>query len=165
MQKGNLKNNDCLLVPRKVQKSLIIQITKNKASQVKLIPNFAELLHEVKLPSAEKCFLIEDGDKKYIERWIKDGELSCELDILFQWINTEYKLKKKHLDHEERKLAEEIKKRFPLEQWRVIKIFSEHQRKYRYYKKAVEDVKNRTTPRMNEQAIMTIFSPGWGINT
>ena len=53
----------------------------------------------------------------------------------------EYKLKKKHLTQEERKIAEEVKKRFPLEQWRVIKIFSDHQRKYRYYKKAIEDEK------------------------
>ena len=73
--------------------------------------------------------------------------------------------KKKNLNNEEIQLAEEVIKRFPLDQWRVIKIFSDHQRKYRYYKKAIEDVKSRTTPRMNEQTIMTIFSPGWGINT
>ena len=132
---------------------------------MKLIPNFAELLHEVKLPSPEKCFLIEDGDEKYIERWIKNGELTCELEKLFEWINLEYKLKRNNLNNKERQVAEDIRRRFPVEQWRVIKIFSEHQKKYRYYKKAVEDVKNRTTPRMNEQAIMTIFSPGWGINT
>ena len=132
---------------------------------MKLIPNFAELLHEIKLPSPEKCFLIELGDEKYINRWIKNGEIICELEMLFEWLNEEYKLKKKDLTHEERKLAEKIKKRFPVEHWRVIKIFSDHQRKYRYYKKAVEDVKNRTTPRMNGQAIMTVFSPIWGINT
>ncbi|WP_269625115.1 hypothetical protein [Prochlorococcus marinus] len=132
---------------------------------MKLIPNFAELLHKIKLPSAEKCFFIEDGDEKYIEKWMKNGEITCELEQLFEWINIEYKLKKKNPNHEEKQLAQEIKKRFPVEQWRVIKIFSDHQRKYRYYKKAIEDVKRRTTPRMNEQAIMTIFSPGWGINT
>ena len=132
---------------------------------MKLIPNFAELLHEIKLPSPEKCFLIETGDETYIRKWISDGEISCKLETLFEWLNEEYKLKKKNLNPEERELAEEIKTRFPVEQWRVIKLFSDHQRKYRYYKKAVEDVKNRTTPRMNEQAIMTIFSPGWGINT
>ena len=132
---------------------------------MKLIPNFAELLHEVKLPSAEKCFFIEDGDEKYIQKWLKDGEITCELDKLFEWINDEYKLKKKDLNHKERHLAEEVKKRFPTNHWRVIKIFSDHQKKYRYYKKAIEDVKSRTTPRMNEQAIMTIFSPDWGINT
>tara|TARA_B100001029_G_C14657948_1_gene232852 strand:- start:58 stop:429 length:372 start_codon:yes stop_codon:yes gene_type:complete len=123
------------------------------------------LLHEVKLPSPEKCFLIEIGDKKYIEKWIVNGELSCELEKLFEWINSEYKLNKKNLNHKESKIAEEVKKRFPIEQWRVIKIFSDHQRKYRYYKKAVEDVKSRTSPRMSEQAIMTIFSPGWSTNT
>ena len=110
-------------------------------------------------------FFIEKGDEKYIKKWIKNGELTCELEQLFEWINIEYKLKKKKLNHEQRQLAEEVKKRFPTEKWRVIKIFSEHQRKYRYYKKAIEDVKSRTTPRMNEQAITTIFSPSWSINT
>ena len=132
---------------------------------VKLIPNFAELLHEIKLPSPEKCFVIEDGDEYYISRWVENGEITCELEKLFEWINSEYKLKKKKLNNEERKLAEEINRRFPIEKWRVIKVFSDHQRKYRYYKKAIEDVKRRTSPRMSEQAIMTIFSPGWGINT
>ena len=131
---------------------------------MKLIPNFADLLHKVKLPRPEKCFLIELGDEEYIEKWIKNGEMACELEELFEWINTEYKLKKEHLTHEERKIAEEAKKRFPLKQWRVIKIFSDHQRKYRYYKKAVEDVKKQP-PRMNEQEIMTIYSLGRGINT
>ena len=132
---------------------------------MRLIPNFAELLHEIKLPSAEKCFIVENGDEKYIYKWIKNGEITCELEILFEWLNDEYKLKKNNLNQIEKKIAEEIKTRFPLEHWRVIKIFSEHQRKYRYYKRAIEDVKSRTTPRMNEQTIMTIFSPGWGINT
>ncbi len=132
---------------------------------MKLIPNFAELLHEIKLPSAEKCFLIEDGDEKYINEWIKDGEITCELENLFEWINIEYKTKKKNLNYEEKLLAEEVKKRFPIDQWRVIKIFSDHQKKYRYYKKAIEDVKSRTTPRMSAEAIITILSPGWSINT
>ena len=132
---------------------------------MRLITNFAELLHEIKLPSPEKCFIIEYGDEKYIGKWIKNGQISCELEKLFEWLNKEYKLKKKDLSQEEESIAKEVKKRFPVEQWRVIKIFSDHQRKYRYYKKAIEDVKSRTSPRMNEQAIMTIFSPGWGINT
>ena len=132
---------------------------------MRLIPNFAELLHEIKLPSPEKCFLIEDGDEKYIAKWIKDGKISCKLETLFEWINEKYKLKNKDLNHEEKEIAQEIKKRFPVDKWRTIKIFSDHQKKYRYYKKAIEDAKSRTSPRMNEQAIMTIFSPGWSINT
>ncbi len=132
---------------------------------MRLIPNFAQLLHDIKLPSPEKCFLIEIGDEKFIGRWVKNGEIVCKLDVLFDWINKEYKLKKTNLTNKEKNLADEIRRRFPVDQWRVIKLFSDHQRKYRYYKRAVEDVKSRTSPRMNEQAIMTIFSPGWGINT
>ena len=109
---------------------------------MKLIPNFADLLHKVKLPGPEKCFHIELGDEEYIQKWIKNGEIACELEELFEWINTEYKLKKEHLTHEERKIAEEVKKRFPLEQWRLIKIFSDHQRKYRYYKSGRRRKKN-----------------------
>tara|TARA_Y100001968_G_C18892316_1_gene496807 strand:+ start:186 stop:584 length:399 start_codon:yes stop_codon:yes gene_type:complete len=132
---------------------------------VRLISNFAELLHEIKLPSPEKCFVIEDGDEKFIKLWIKNGEITCDLEELFEWMNIKYKLKKKDLNNKEYILAEEVRKRFPTDKWRIIKIFSDHQRKYRYYKKAIEDVKSRTSPRMSEQAIMTIFSPGWGINT
>ena len=94
-----------------------------------------------------------------------NGELSGELEKLFEWINDEYKLKKKNLNPKERKLANEIKRRFPIDKWRVIKVFSDHQRKYRYYKKAIDDVKSRNSPRMNYQTIITFFSPGWGINT
>ena len=132
---------------------------------MRLIPDFAQLLHEVKLPSPEKCFLIESGDEKYIGSWVKNGEITCQLDELFDWINKEYKVKNTNLTHEEKILADEIRRRFPIDKWRVIKLFCDHQKKYRYYKKAVEDIKSRTSPRMNEQAIMTVFSPGWGINT
>ena len=132
---------------------------------MKLIPNFAELLHEIKLPAAEKCFLIEKGDERYIKKWIKNGEITCELEKLFDWIKAKHKLKKSSLNKEGKRVADEIKKRFPIDQWRIIKIFSDHQRKYRYYIKAIEDVKRRTTPHMNEKAIMTIFSPGWSTNT
>tara|TARA_B100000214_G_C23848742_1_gene572343 strand:+ start:238 stop:570 length:333 start_codon:yes stop_codon:yes gene_type:complete len=96
---------------------------------VKLIPDFAELLHDIKLPSAEKCFFIEDGDEKYIGKWIKNGEITCKLEKLFDWINVEYKIKKTNLNQEERCIADEVKKRFPADQWRVIKIFSDHQKK------------------------------------
>ena len=71
---------------------------------MKLIANFAELLHKVKLPRPEKCFLIELGDEEYIEKLIKNGKIACELEELFECINTEYKIKKKHITHEERKI-------------------------------------------------------------
>ena len=102
---------------------------------MKLIPNFAELLHEIKLPSPEKCFLIETDDEKYIERWIRDGEIACDLETFFEWINVEYKLKKNNLTINENQSAKDIKKRFPLDQWRVIKIFSDHKKNIAITKK------------------------------
>ena len=77
---------------------------------MKLIPNFAELLHEIKLPSPEKCFLIEAGDKKYIGKWIRDGELAFNLETLFELINVEYKLNKNNLTNNEKQIVEDIKK-------------------------------------------------------
>ena len=46
--------------------------------RVRLIPNFAELLHEIKLPSPEKCFLLEVGDEKYIEKWINNATIKAD---------------------------------------------------------------------------------------
>ena len=62
---------------------------------MKLIPNFAVLLHEIKLPTPEECFLLEADDDKYIKRWIENGKITSDLDILFEWITVEYKIKKK----------------------------------------------------------------------
>tara|TARA_B100000700_G_C14646657_1_gene669989 strand:- start:344 stop:487 length:144 start_codon:yes stop_codon:yes gene_type:complete len=44
------------------------------------------MLHEIKLPTPEKCFLIEAGDEKYIKKWLVNGEISCNLGILIEWI-------------------------------------------------------------------------------
>ena len=79
---------------------------------MKLIPNFAELLHEIKLPSPEKCFVVEDGDERYIGEWIKNGEITCELEQLFEWIIMKYKLKKNNLSRKERQIADDVKKNF-----------------------------------------------------
>tara|TARA_Y100001968_G_scaffold249115_1_gene233782 strand:- start:15 stop:278 length:264 start_codon:yes stop_codon:yes gene_type:complete len=87
------------------------------------------------------------------------------LEQFFEWLNIEYKLKIKNLNQADQQLAEEVKRRFPIERWPGIKIFSDHQRKYRSYKKTIEDIKTKKTPHMNEQAKISIFSPGWGINT
>ena len=37
-------------------------------------------------------------------------------------------INKNNLNKEERKVAEEVKKRFPIDQWLVIKVFSDHQK-------------------------------------
>tara|TARA_Y100001968_G_C19224504_1_gene651392 strand:- start:487 stop:744 length:258 start_codon:yes stop_codon:yes gene_type:complete len=79
---------------------------------VKLITNFAELLHKIRLPTPEKCSFLEEGDEKYIKKWVQNGELICDLEKLFDWINIEYKIKNKTLYREEKHLADEIRKRF-----------------------------------------------------
>ena len=39
---------------------------------------------------------VEDGNEKYISRWIRNREIRCDLEILFEWIDIEYKHKKKN---------------------------------------------------------------------
>ena len=51
----------------------------------------------------------KDSDEKLIEKWIKDGEITCELEEPFEWIIAEYKRKKKKQKIEQSQLAEEIK--------------------------------------------------------
>ncbi len=46
------------------------------------------------IPAPERCFLVDVGDEKYIERWIENREISCELEKLFEWVTKENKLKK-----------------------------------------------------------------------
>ena len=69
-----------------------------------------------------------------------------------------------NLNHDERQLAEWIIKRIPADQRRIMKIFSIHQRKYRYYKKTI-DITKTLLPRMKGHEIMTIFSSTRSINT
>ena len=39
---------------------------------------------------AWKMFFIEKGDEKYIKKWIKNGEITYDLEILFEWITIKY---------------------------------------------------------------------------
>ena len=127
---------------------------------MKLIEDFSKLLHKTKLPSVEKCFVIESGDEEFISEWIKDGELNCEFEFLMTWLENKIDLKNKNISEAERKMGSEIIKRFPLNHWKIIRLLCEHQRKYRYYKKAVEDVQMKTTPNMSSSTIIKIFSRG-----
>tara|TARA_B100000965_G_scaffold401475_1_gene425388 strand:+ start:879 stop:1262 length:384 start_codon:yes stop_codon:yes gene_type:complete len=126
---------------------------------VKLIEDFPKLLHKTKLPPVERCFVIEKGDEEFISEWIQDGELNCDIEFLMTWLEKKFDLKSKNISEFERERVSRIKKRFPLEHWRIVKLFCEHQRKYRYYKRAVEDVQMKTNPNMSGSTIMTIFSP------
>ena len=42
---------------------------------MKLIDNFVEKFHNYSLPTPEKCFVLEDGDELYINKWIKMEKL------------------------------------------------------------------------------------------
>ena len=71
-------------------------------------------------------------------------------------MKVEYKLKK-ILNQKEKRLADEVKKRLPLNNGLLLK-FSAVIKKYRYNKNTIEGVKRRTTPRMSEQEITTTLS-------
>jgi len=43
---------------------------------MKLIDNFVEKFHNYSLPTPEKCFVLEDGDELYINKWIKNGKIN-----------------------------------------------------------------------------------------
>ena len=69
-----------------------------------------------------------------------------------QRINVEYKLKKKNLNYKERHIAVEVKKNF----LSTNASYKNHQRSSKdlsLLQKAIEDVKSRTTPRINEKQL------------
>ena len=43
---------------------------------MKLIDNFVEKFHNYSLPAPEKCFVLEEGDELYINKWIKNGKIN-----------------------------------------------------------------------------------------
>ena len=43
---------------------------------MKLVDNFVEKFHKNSLPSPEKCFVLEEGDELYINKWIKNGKIN-----------------------------------------------------------------------------------------
>ena len=49
---------------------------------MKLIDNFVEKFHNYSLPMPEKCFVLEEGDELYINKWIKNGKMKD----IFEWI-------------------------------------------------------------------------------
>ena len=57
---------------------------------MKLIDNFVEKFHNNSLPSPEKCFVLEDGDELYINKWIKNGKINGKMKDIFEWIEKKY---------------------------------------------------------------------------
>ena len=124
---------------------------------MKLISDFAERFHKNDLPVPEKCFILEDGDEIFIKKWLVNGKLNIKVKDLFLWIEKKYfKSKKKLKDKDEIKF-EEIRKRFFMDNWRMILLLSEYQIKYRYYSKAIDSIKNQSFPEMSSNQFLKLF--------
>ena len=124
---------------------------------MKLISDFAERFHKNDLPVPEKCFILEDGDEIFIKKWLVNGKLNIKVKDLFLWIEKKYfKSKKKLKDKDEIKF-EEIRKRFFMDNWRMILLLSEYQIKYRYYSKAIDSIKDKSFPEMSSNQFLKLF--------
>ena len=124
---------------------------------MKLIKNFVELFHNCRLPSPEKCFLLEEGDEIYIKKWIKDGKLNGKIKDIFEWIEKKYLTNKKQLQKTDKKKFEEIHRRFYIKNWRIIVLMSNYQSKYRYYSKAISSIKDKSFADMKTDDFLKLF--------
>ena len=43
----------------------------------------------------EKCFVLEEGDELYINKWIKNGKINGKMKDIFEWIEKNIYLKVK----------------------------------------------------------------------
>ena len=69
---------------------------------MKLIDNFLEKFHNYSLPSPEKCFVLEEWDEIYINKWIKNGKINGKMKERFEWIEKNmYLIKSTFLAKEE----------------------------------------------------------------
>ena len=124
---------------------------------MKLIKNFAEEFHNCSLPSPEKCFLLEEGDELYINKWIKNGKINGKMKDLFEWIEKKYLSNKKQLEKTDKKKFDELTKRFYLNNWRIILLMCNYQSKYRYYSKAINSVKDKSFADMETIEFLKLF--------
>ena len=124
---------------------------------MKLISDFVERFHKNDLPVPEKCFILEDGDEIFIKKWLVNGKLNIKVKDLFLWIEKKYfKSKKKLKDKDEIKF-EEIRKRFFMDNWRMIILLSEYQTRFRYYSKAIDSIKDKSFPEMSSNQFLKLF--------
>ena len=105
---------------------------------MKLISDFVVRFHNNTLPIPEKCFLLEEGDEIYIRKWIVDGKLNIKIKDLFLWIEKKYFKDVNNLKNKDKFKFEEIRKRFYMDNWRMILLLSEYQIKFRYYIKGTK---------------------------
>ena len=123
---------------------------------MKLIEDFVERFHDLTLPSAEKCFILEEGDDIYIKNWILNGKINGKAKDLFEWIEKKY-LNNKYKSEKEDFKIDEIERRFYMKRWRVIILLCEYQKKYRYYEKAINSIKEKSFQHMKTNEFLELF--------
>ena len=124
---------------------------------MKLIDNFVEKFHDYSLPSPENCFILEEGDELYINKWIKNGKIKGKMKDLFEWIEKKYFSNKKQLEKTDKKKFDELIRRFYLKNWRIILLMCNYQTRYRYYSKAINSDKNKSFPDMKNKDFLKLF--------
>ena len=124
---------------------------------MKLIDNFVEKFHSYSLPAAEKCFLLEEGDELYINKWIKNGKINGKMKDIFEWIEKKYLSNKKQLEKTDKKKFDELIRRFYLKNWRIILLMCNYQTKYRYYSKVIISIKDKSFPEMKNKDFLKLF--------
>ena len=124
---------------------------------MKLIEDYVERFHNYTLPSPEKCFKLENGDELYIKKWITNGKINGRLKDIFEWIEKKYLSNKEKLEKTDKKKFDEIQRRFYIKNWRTIVLISEYQLKYRYYKKVIEDIKEKSYSGMDNKDFLKLF--------
>ena len=124
---------------------------------MKLIDNFVEKFHNYSLPSPEKCFLLEEGDELYIQKWIKNGKINGKMKDIFEWIEKKHFSNKKQLEKTDKKKFDELRRRFYLQNWRIILLMCNYQTKYRYYCKAINSIKNKSFSDMKTSEFLKLI--------
>jgi len=127
---------------------------------MKLIKDYAKRFHNCTLPSAEKCFILEDGDEFYIKKWITNGKINGQIKDIFEWVEKKYLSNKEELEKNDQQKFYEIQKRFYIKNWRIILLMSEYQMKYRYYSKVIESIKEKSFSEMDNEDFLELFQKG-----
>ena len=124
---------------------------------MRLIEDYTERFHNHTLPTAEKCFELEEGDELYIKMWITNGKLNGKLKDIFEWIEKKYLNNKVELQKTDKNKFDEIQRRFYIKNWRIILLMSEFQIKYRYYTKVIESIKEKSFSGMDNKEFLKLF--------
>ena len=124
---------------------------------MRLIENYVEQFHNYTLPSPEKCFVLEEGDEIYINKWIKKGKINGKMKEIFEWIEKKYLTNKEWIKKADKEKFDEINKRFYIKSWRIILLMSNYQSKYRYYSKAIKSIKDKSFSDMDNNDFLNLF--------